>query len=192
MFILVAALHGVFIFLVVFHFESAPKNEEPVANVIKLVDVREQLPPPPPPRERPPEIVQNTVEAIAETMIETDEVPEVVRTSALPRVVEETIEYLPMSKVSKLPEFPEDQIRRATVYPPIALRSNIEGAVYLELFVDTQGVIRQISILRETPEGRGFGEAAINAFKGIKGKPAEANGQIVAVRFRYPIRFTIR
>jgi protein TonB len=72
------------------------------------------------------------------------------------------------------------------------LRSNIEGTVYLELFVDPQGVIRQISILKETPEGRGFGEAAVNAFKGIQGKPAESNGQIVAVRFRYPIRFTIR
>jgi protein TonB len=195
MFILVAALHGILIFLVVFHFENAPKNEEqPIANVMKLVDVSEQLPPPLPPRERPPEIVQNTVEAVAETMIETDEVPDAIVTSALPytEYAEEIVNYLPMSKVSKLPVFPEDQIRRAIVYPPIALRSNIEGIVYLELFVDRQGVIRQISILRETPEGRGFGEAAVNAFKGIQGKPAESNGQIVAVRYRYPIRFTIR
>ncbi|AEF81461.1 energy transducer TonB [Leadbettera azotonutricia] len=191
-FMLVAALHGILLFFVVFHFKNEIKAEEPPANVMKLVDVREQLPPPPPPRERPPEIVQNTVEAVAETMIETDEVPDAVITSTLPYVEEETIEYLPMNKVSRLPEFPEDQIKRAIVYPPIALRSNIEGTVYLELFVDRQGVIRQISILRETPEGRGFGEAAVNAFKGIQGKPAESNGQIVAVRYRYPIRFTIR
>ncbi|MDR0710707.1 MAG: energy transducer TonB, partial [Spirochaetaceae bacterium] len=69
----------------------------------------------------------------------------------------------------------------------------IEGVVYLELFVDAQGEIRQISILRETPEGRGFGQAAVNAFRGIRAdKPAKSNGQEVAVRFRYPVRFTIR
>jgi protein TonB len=79
------------------------------------------------------------------------------------------------------------------VYPSIALRSGIEGQVYLDLFVDRVGVIRQREILRETPPGRGFGEAAINAFKGIRAtEPAMANGQIVAVRYRYPVRFTIK
>jgi protein TonB len=160
---------------------------------MRLVDVQEELPPPPPPRELPP-VVQNTTEAVAETMIETDEVPDevVVIQGPVQAVREEAIEFLPQGKVSVLPKFDEDRIRRATVYPPIALRSNIEGAVYLELFVDIRGEIREIHILRETPEGRGFGEAAVNAFKGIRGEPAQANGKAVAVRYRYPVRFTIR
>jgi protein TonB len=33
---------------------------------------------------------------------------------------------------------------------------------------------------------------AVNAFKGIQAIPAEANGTQVGVRYRYPIRFTIR
>jgi protein TonB len=195
LFLAAAALHVVLLYFVAFSIQEPPKNEEPLANVMKLVDVQEEpppLPPPPPPREDPPEILTNTVEATAETMIETEEVPEQIVVSSVPYQREEVIEYLPMNRISVLPVFPEDQIRRNTVYPPIALRSGIEGIVYLELFVDRQGNIRQVSILRENPQGRGFGEAAVNAFKGIKGKPAESNGEAVAVRFRYPVRFTIR
>jgi protein TonB len=195
LFLAAAVLHGVLLFFVVFTVKEAPENEEPVANVMKLVDVREETPPPPPPpppREEPPEILQNTAEAVAETMVETEEVPEQTIVETAPVYREETIEYLPMNRISVLPVFPEDQIRRNTVYPPIALRSGIEGVVYLELFIDREGTIRQINILRENPTGRGFGEAAVNAFKGVGCKPAESNGQPVAVRFRYSIKFTIR
>jgi protein TonB len=196
-FLFACVVHAMLLVFVVFRIETTEQAEEVPANIMKLVDVREETPPPPPPpppRERPPETFQNTVEAVAETMVETDEVPDEVISESVPYVEEreEQIEFLPMSKISTLPVFPEDQIRRAIVYPPIALRSGIEGIVYLELFVDSQGEIRQISILKETPEGRGFGQAAINAFRGIRGTPAESNGQKVAVRFRYPVRFTIR
>ncbi|MDR0719872.1 MAG: energy transducer TonB [Treponema sp.] len=193
-FILALVFHAVLIFFVAFKFEETPQNELAAARVMKLVDVNEYTPPPPPPpppREPPPEITSITTEAIAETMIETDEVPDEVISDYVP-VQEEQIEYLPMSKISVLPVLPEDQIRRATIYPPIALRSGIEGMVFLELFVDRQGEIRQISILRESPEGRGFGEAAVKAFRGIRGIPAQSNGENVAVRYRYPVRFTIR
>jgi protein TonB len=77
------------------------------------------------------------------------------------------------------------------VYPPIALRSGIEGMVYLELFVDRDGQVRRATVLKETPEGRGFGEAAVKAFENRKGIPASANGEQVAVRFRYQLRFKI-
>jgi protein TonB len=192
-FLFAALLHALLLIFVAFHIETTEKEEEVPASIMKLVDVREETPPPPPP-ERPPEILQNTVETVAETMIETEEIPNEVISAIAPRVErqEEQIEFLPMNKISVLPMFPEDQIRGAIVYPPIALRSGIEGVVYLELFVDRQGEIRQINILRETPEGRGFGEAAVNAFKGIRGTPAQSNGREVAVRFRYPVRFTIR
>jgi protein TonB len=193
-FILALVFHAALIFFVAFKFEETPQNELAAARVMKLVDVNEYTPPPlppPPPREPPPEIISTTTEAIAETMIETDEAPDEVISDYVP-VQEEQIEYLPMSKISVLPVLPEDQIRRATVYPPIALRSGIEGMVFLELFVDRQGEIRQISILRESPEGRGFGEAAVKAFRDIRGIPAQSNGENVAVRYRYPVRFTIR
>ncbi|MDR3333714.1 MAG: energy transducer TonB [Treponema sp.] len=205
--LVVAGLHGIFLFSIVFTMKNELKNPESTANVMKLVDVRElppppvePPPPPPPPPKLPPVVQQNTVEAVAETMIETDEPPpDVVVTEPLPEyeltpepAMAEEIDYLPMHKISALPKFPEDEIRKALVYPPIALRSGRAGMVYLELFVDRQGTIQRINIIKEDPEGMGFGEAAVKAFQGIQGTPAEANGTTVAVRYRYPVRFTIR
>jgi protein TonB len=200
-FVVVAGLHGVLIFFAAFSMNAAVKEAEPAARTISLVDIREDIPlppppPPPPPPERPPEIFQNTVEAAAETLIEADEVPEeIVVREIIPvpsvRPAPE-IEYLPQHRITTPPSFPEQKIRDAIVYPPIALRSGTEGLVYLELFVDSRGEIRQITVLRETPPERGFGEAAVNAFKGIRAAPAQADGRDVGVRWRYPIRFTIR
>jgi protein TonB len=97
-----------------------------------------------------------------------------------------------MHRISAPPVFDEGEIIRALVYPPIALRSGLEGMVYLELFIDREGSVQRITVLKEDPPERGFGEAAVNAFRGIRGKPAESNGQPVAVRYRYPVRFRMR
>ena len=208
-FILVAVLHVVVIVYVAFQMDITVKEADPIAGVMKLVDIREDIPRPlslpPLPLIPQPEgaadMPPDTQELIAETMIETDETP-------LPAVLgggpgsgnaglrggagTGQIIYLPQHMITILPSFPEDQIIRNTIYPPIAQRSNIEGSVFLELFIDRQGNIREVRILRETPTGRGFGEAAVNAFKGIRAKPAEANGETVAVRYRYNISFTLR
>jgi protein TonB len=132
------------------------------------------------------------VEAIAEIMIETD-IPPVQNVVAAGTVVASQDDvYLPMHLLSVMPEFNEDDIIADIVYPPIALRSGIEGRVILELFVDRTGVVLRAIILREEPEGRGFGEAAIKAFLGRKGEPALANGESVSCRYRYPLYFRLK
>jgi protein TonB len=193
-FAVVAILHVLLILLVAFNIESVVAVPEPVAGVMKLVDVEERIPPPP---ERPIEPITNTVETIAETMIETDEPPPppVVYTDPEPVSVPpppEQIEYLQQHLVTALAVLPESEIVRAAVYPPIALRSGIEGTVYLELLIDRNGNIRDVIILRENPPNRGFGEAAVTALKGLKAKPAEANGTPVASRLRYNYTFKIK
>jgi protein TonB len=202
LFLTVAGLHGAFILFFVIHIAAAPvETVEEDAMVMKLTDLAEQEPPPEPPPYVPPpppeytEPASNTVEAIAETMIETDEEPEQIVVSGLiapSRGNSGQDEYLPMHRVSVAPVFPENEIKDRLVYPPIALRAKIEGMVYLELFVDRHGEVRRIRVLRETPENRGFAEAAVKAFEGIRGIPAQANGTAVAVRYRYPVRFAIR
>ncbi|MDR2344063.1 MAG: energy transducer TonB [Spirochaetaceae bacterium] len=91
-----------------------------------------------------------------------------------------------------LPYLDEKAIRSRLVYPPIALRSGLEGIVYIELYIDREGRVRRIEIIKENPPGRGFGAAAVKAFEGISGRPAQANGEAVAVRYRYPVRFQIK
>jgi protein TonB len=102
-------------------------------------------------------------------------------------------DYVSQGRVDTIPEFDERELYAALVYPPIALRSGIEGRVFLEIFVDRNGVVQRIIILREEPEGRGFGDAAVKAFTGKVAKiPAMANGEPVSARYRYPVSFRIK
>jgi|TergutMp193P3_1026864.scaffolds.fasta_scaffold00054_26 protein TonB len=195
-FIFAAALHLLVIFFLVFDTQKLAQEEPENARVMKLTDL-DEIPPPPPP-EPEPEIPQ--VEAIAETMIETDTPPvqEVVAAGTLltvtPIIAEpEEDDYLPAHLVSKVPVFDERAILADLVYPPIAMRSGIQGRVILELFVNRAGVVQSITILLEEPEGRGFGEAAVRVFTGRKAiTPATSNNEPVSIRYRYPISFTIR
>jgi protein TonB len=201
-FAVVAALHLVLIlFFVVQVKGGALAGEEPVP-VMKILDLQEEVPPPPPPPPPPVPTTDNpaAVETIAENMIETDEVPEdqvlvppgSIVTPGVPRQGGGGEEYLSMGSISVPPVFSEQDIRRNLVYPSIARRSGLEGLVYLELFIDSRGQVQRINILRENPPNRGFGEAAMTAFRDLSCKPAEANGRPVAVRYRYPVRFRLR
>jgi len=187
-FIAAAALHLVVLFFIAFDMQKSAQINDEDARIMKLTDL-DELPPPPPPE---PEIPR--VEEIAEEMIETDTPPvqEVVAAGTI--IPQDDAEvYLQIHQVSVRPNFEYviDEINRDIIYPPIALRSGIEGEVFLELFIDRKGIIQMVSILREVPEDRGFGEAAKRAFLGRTVIPAVANGEPVSCRFRWPVRFKI-
>jgi protein TonB len=173
--------------------------EEAPAQIMKLTNVDEDRPPPPPPPppEEIPPVLQNTIETVADVMEETDEPIENIEVSteiiAQPVIIAaEPEEYLPMHRISVPPVFSEQELRQRVIYPVIALRSGIEGTVFLELFIDKSGDVQNIVILKEDPVDRGFGEAAVKAFQGFHCTPAQANGVPVAVRYRYPLRFVVR
>ena len=191
LFAAVAAVHALLILFLAFNVRAVSQEEMENARVMKVTDLEEAPPPPPPPDE--PELPQ--VEAIAETMIETDTPP--AQTVVAPGTIITTSaptwdDYLPIHKVSDTPKFDEREIAAAIIYPPIAQRSGIEGRVILELFIDQNGLVQQIRILQENPKERGFGEAAVRAFTGKRASPARANGQPVSCRYRYPVSFKIK
>jgi protein TonB len=211
LFIIVAVIHGVLIYFFAFTMPSSPARSEEPVRVMKLTDIIEDIPPPsplppppPPPLPPPPAaktVPDNAVEAIAEQMIETDEVPP--DQAVVPAGTIQTLQsspdagsaaenYLPMHQVSVAPKFDDIMIGQKTIYPPIARRTGVEGTVYLELFIDRTGLVQQIKILKEDPPNRGFGEAAVKAFEGARCTPAQANGENVSVRYRYPVSFRIR
>lgn len=192
LFLAVAVLHFLLLILIAFNVKSAAIEAEENARVMKLTDL-DEAPPPPPEEDEIPQ-----VEAIAENIIETEIEPLQVivahGTITTPPVVAAPSwdDYLPIHKVSDPPRFDEKDIMSSLVYPPIALRSGIEGRVILELFVDRNGEVQRISILQENPKDRGFGEAAVRAFTDRKGTPARANGEPVSARYRYPVTFKIK
>jgi len=209
LFAAVAAVHVVAILFVAFSTRIAVEQPRENARVMQLADFAEivpappepvRLPPPPPPPQNPPD--EAVVESIAETMLEVETVPD--QTVVAPGTLSSAPanvggngppsmdDYLPQRMLSEVPRFNEREIQAALVFPPIALRSGIEGRVILELFIDANGLVRRVIILREEPDGRGFGEAAERAFVGRQGTPAMADGVPVSSRFRYPVSFRIR
>ncbi|MDR2543584.1 MAG: TonB family protein [Treponema sp.] len=187
--IFTALLHVIVLFFVVFHTQEIKKVIPENARIMILIDLEEL---PPPMIELPdyePEIVY--VEEIAEVIIETETTPEQIVVPAATILIDITDDFLPAHLVTTIPRFDDEIIATEIVYPPIALRSGIEGRVLLDLFVGHTGLVEKITILREEPEGRGFGEAAERVFLGRQGIPATVNGEPVPCRFRYPVVFRI-
>ena len=188
----VLLLHIAALVLVKFHSQVQAQQEEESYEILKLVDIEEFVPPPPPPKEEIKEVIpEETVQtAVSETVLVTEE--EIIESvEDEPRTaVPQEIEYVPQHKISTIPEIPTKQILENIVYPAMALRQGLEGVVYLELFIDHEGTIRKIEVLKDP--GFGFAEAAIDALKDVVCVPATANGKTVAVRFRYPVRFTLK
>ena len=177
---------AVFAFALLIHvaaicFFSVKQKEEDVetvdfsqADVFKLVDVQEYVKPEP----QNDEIVVNQPKA-SERVRETEKKVKDFDESA----------FLPQHKISSVPVIPIREVLSKIVYPPMALRQGIEAVVYLELFIDSKGAIKNIKVLKDP--GHGFAEAAVAALKGIVCVPANANGKNCAVRYRYPIKFTL-
>ena len=179
LFALVIAIHVIVLICVRFSISNAVPEEEKVAEIFKLVDVEEFVPPPPPPVIEKKEVVVNSVKS-SENIQETEK--EVLE-------VEEEIEYVAQHKISVVPEIPTKEILSKIEYPKMAMKQGIEGVVYLELFIDENGNIRRVNVLKDP--GYGFAEAATVALDGIVCKPALMNDKPVAVRFRYPVRFVL-
>lgn len=182
-----ALLHLAAFAWVRFAIPAAQTALENGAEVFKLVDVEEYVPPPPPPEATVTKVLEQP--KASEEIVETEEViVEVTDPSEISLPAE--IDYLPQHKISEAPTIPSREILARIEYPPIALRQGIEGVVYLELFIDESGRIRKANVLKDP--GFGFAEAAVAALNGISCQPALANGKAVAVRFRYPVRFTLK
>ena len=192
-FIFAAALHLVVIFFVVIDTSIIRQEESEHARLMRLIDF-EELPPPPEPEPEIPVQEIITVEEIAEVMIETDTAPvqEVVAAGTLSVTTTWEDDFLPMHLLSTPPQFDGSAIAADLVFPPIALRAGIEGRVILEVLVDRTGAVQRVIVLRETPEGRGFGEAAARAYMGRQGTPATVNGEPVSARVHIPVVFQIR
>ncbi|MCL2720209.1 MAG: energy transducer TonB [Treponema sp.] len=191
-FIFVAVLHLILILFLVFETKAAPEKIYESARVMKLTDMAEFVLPPPLPPPAPNNLEIPNIEENTELMIETDFLFDQ-ETERSGTIQDQSFEYyLPITLVSIPPIFDDNAIIADLKYPQIALRSRIEGKVLLELFVDRTGTVQGITIVREEPPGRGFGEAAVMVFAGRKGEPAYANGEPVSCRFRYPVTFTLK
>lgn len=74
-------------------------------------------------------------------------------------------------------------------YPAEAKAKGIEGPVVMDILIDGEGKVRDAKLV--SGPGGGLNEAALNAIRNFRFKPAQASGQAVAVRIRYTYRFVL-
>lgn len=123
----------------------------------------------------------------AQADITTDSLSESTVTESTPEE-----KYFKASEVSSMPSLPLKLLRQRLQYPQEARRRGIEGIVYLQLYINSQGIVEKVEILHEKPNASyGFGSAAKNALLGLKGTPAKIGKNAVGVIFRYPVRFSL-
>jgi len=93
-----------------------------------------------------------------------------------------TEEYL----VTSMPEM-RSEVR--VPYPPESKRKGIQGAVVMDLLIDSLGKVREVAVV-EGPNQE-LKDAAMKAAKGFQFTPGQIQKKAVAVRIRYVYRFVL-
>ena len=74
-------------------------------------------------------------------------------------------------------------------YPELAKRTGLEGKVIVKMFVNTEGKVTRVVVLKSDAEV--FNEPAIEAAKQFVFTPAYVNNKPVAVWISYPFQFRL-
>jgi protein TonB len=110
--------------------------------------------------------------------------------SVAPQIQTSSTRYIDAENAAVAPQFPLEELRKNLAYPSLARKQGREGLVLLQLWISTDGTIDRIEILEDP--GYGMAQAAERAFSGLVAVPAMLDGEPVAVRMRYPVRFSLR
>lgn len=81
-------------------------------------------------------------------------------------------------------------IQRNLKYPELARQMGTEGRVIIGFIVDEQGHVGEFEVMK--PLWHGMIESAIEAIRAVKWRPAELDGQPVAVMIGVPLVFKLR
>ncbi len=76
-------------------------------------------------------------------------------------------------------------------YPEIAQEAGIEGTVIVQVFVDKKGRVKETIILKGIPN-TGLDEAAIDAIRRTRFKPAKQRERAVGVWISIPVNFKLK
>ena len=115
------------------------------------------------------------------------------------KVVDDVVENKVYTYVEQMPELPGGggqgaivaAILKATRYPPLALRNQVEGRIFASFTVNPQGDVTDVKVVKGL--GSGLDEETIRAIKTLpKFRPGKQNGRAVSVSFTVPITYKIQ
>jgi periplasmic protein TonB len=81
-------------------------------------------------------------------------------------------------------------LMRNVVYPDIAREAGIEGTVYVDAFINKNGLVTESVIFMGIPN-TGLNESALSAVRRTKWKPAKQRDKDIGVWMRIPIKFVL-
>ena len=195
--------------LVITAFEWRFYDEQKLVNLGEVEDNFEDImdippteqPPPPPPKIQQPEIVEVPDEEEIEEEIEIDLDVEVTEETVIEEIVfedepeEEESEEI-FTIVEDQPE-PKggmgafyEYVQKNLKYPAQARRMGIEGKVFVQFVVDTDGSINDVQAVKGI--GAGCDEEAVRVLQNAPNwKPGKQRGRAVKVRMILPITFKL-
>ncbi len=94
---------------------------------------------------------------------------------------------VPLFRLTAMPRFAHKEL---PVYPSDMLRGGKEAVVQLEVLIDKEGKVREITILHSA--GESFDEAAKYAIRNSTFIPGQVAGEAVASLYRAPVTFKLR
>ena len=77
------------------------------------------------------------------------------------------------------------------VYPEIAQEAGIEGVIVVQAFIDEKGRVKETLILKGVPN-TGLDEAAMEAIKATRFRPAKQRERAVGVWISIPVNFRLK
>ncbi|BDD02772.1 energy transducer TonB [Aureibacter tunicatorum] len=182
--------------------ELAPVDE--IAEEVIDIPQTTQPPPPPPPKVQTPKIVEVPDEEEIEEEIEVDLDVEIEEDAEIEEVileeapVEEEVDEI-FTIVENQPEFPGGmaafykEVSKKMKYPSAARRMGVQGRVFVQFVVDTDGSITEAQVMKGI--GSGCDEEALRVLNEISKKkkfsPGKQRGRAVKVRMVLPIIFKL-
>lgn len=187
--------------IIAFQFFPEFEKEELVLEgpqeLVQVEDVeatkQEAAPPPPPkppiPIEAPSDEVLEDIEISETELVEDAEVA-----APPPPVEEEEEEEEPVFFVA-VEQQPQpigglQAIQQRIVYPEIAKRAGVQGRVFVKAFVDENGNVVKVELLKGI--GAGCDEAAMKAVQETKFTPGKQRGKPVKVQVSIPVVFRLQ
>ena len=149
---------------------------------------------------------QTTQIQVVEDDVEVDDIEinadvdqnEVIEEYVAPEVEEEeVVEAEIFTIVEEMPEFPggmqklADYLAKNIKYPQMARESGIQGRVFVNFVVETDGSVSKVNVMRSL--GGGCDEEAMRVVKSMpKWKPGKQRGKPVRVSYILPVNFKLQ
>jgi protein TonB len=172
--------------------------EEEIVPITRQEEVKPPPPPPPPKVTDVLNIVDDDVELDEELDIEDTEIDENTEVEFEISMEEEDSDDAPVFFiVEEMPQFPGGDlelrkfIAQSVKYPVIAQENGIQGRVYVQFVVGTDGTVGQVKVARGVDPN--LDKEAIRVVESMpKWKPGKQRGKPVKVSYTVPINFVLQ